>query len=116
MLLVEDVNHGQVASGDPSILPSTVVDHDVDSDVDAEEAHLRYFLPQGLGRLVVSFLGSDWTPNSMDFDRFDTSLERHLEVCSWFALRGFEFSTKKTPYFQPYTHWFIHDNGFGPFP
>ena len=39
VLLVRDVNHGQVASGD---LPDTVVEHDVDSDVDLDEAHDRY--------------------------------------------------------------------------
>ena len=72
VLLVEDVNHGQVASGDTSILPSTVVDHDVDSDVAADEAHQRYILPCSG---TLSQMGSDLTPNSVNFDRFDTSLK-----------------------------------------
>jgi len=39
VLLVEDVNHGQVASG---ILPDTVIEHDIDPVVDLDTAHERY--------------------------------------------------------------------------
>lgn len=42
VLLVEGVNHGQVASGDINNLPATVVNHDVDSDLTIQEAHSRY--------------------------------------------------------------------------
>ena len=65
MLLVEDVNHGQVASGDPSILPSTVVDHDVDSDVGSDEAHQRYSFTTGTWEATIVV--------SVGF-RFDTKL------------------------------------------
>jgi len=39
VLLVDDVNHGQVASGD---LPSHVLIHDIDPVIELEDAHARY--------------------------------------------------------------------------
>ena len=39
VVVIDDANHGQVASGD---IPSFVTDQDVPSPISFEEAHIRY--------------------------------------------------------------------------